>query len=154
MNKKAAIKSVMDLCEVITTDLNYELVEVEYLKESGSYYLRVYIDKPGGITLDDCQIMSINLSEKLDEDDPFNESYYLEVSSPGLDRPLKTDKDLKRNIGKEIEVKLYKALDNRKNYVGHLTDYNNVELTISSDDKNTIKIPRELISQIKLAIKF
>lgn len=154
MNKKAAIKSVMDLCEAIATDLNYELVEVEYLKESGSYYLRVYIDKPGGITLDDCQIMSINLSEKLDEDDPFNESYYLEVSSPGLDRPLKTDKDLKRNIGKEIEVKLYKALDNRKNYVGHLTDYNNVELTISSDDKNTIKIPRELISQIKLAIKF
>lgn len=154
MSKKAIIKSVKNDCEKIATDLNYELVDLEYVKESGNYYLRVYVDKPGGITLDDCQIMSKSLSEKLDENDPFPEAYYLEVSSPGLDRPLKTDKDLKRNIGKDIELKLYSALNNRKNYEGKLVDYNNMEVIIDSGNDDRIKIPKELISIIKLAIKF
>ncbi len=153
MSKKAVLKSVKDICEALAKDLGYELVDVEYVRESGSYYLRVYVDKAGGITLDDCQTMSMALSEKLDENDPFKEAYYLEVSSPGLDRPLKTDKDLKRNLGKDIEIKLYKAMDNRKNYEGKLIDYNNMEIIISSED-NTIKIPKEIISIIKLAIKF
>ncbi|NLC04692.1 MAG: ribosome maturation factor RimP [Tissierellia bacterium] len=154
MNKKAILKSVKDICQDLATNLNYELVDVEYVKESGSYYLRVYVDKPGGITLDDCQIMSMALSEKLDENDPFKEAYYLEVSSPGLDRPLKTDKDLKRNLGKDIEIKLYKALNDRKNYEGKLVEYNNEEIIISSGDENITKIPKEIISLIKLAIKF
>ncbi len=113
MSKKEVLKSVKNICESIATSLNYELVDVEYIKESGSYYLRIYIDKPGGITLDDCQIMSVAVSEKLDENDPIKEAYYLEVSSPGLDRPLKTDKDLKRNLGKDIEVKLYKTFNKK-----------------------------------------
>lgn len=154
MSKKELLKSVKDICESIGKDLNYELVEVEYVKESGSYFLRIYIDKPGGINLDDCQTMSVALSEKLDENDPFKEAYYLEVSSPGLDRPLKTDKDLKRNLGKDIEVNLYKALDNRKVYEGKLQDFNDMEIIILDEANNIYKIPKELISITKLAIKF
>lgn len=154
MNKKEVLKSVNGICEIIATDLNYELVEVDYVKESGSYFLRVYVDKPGGINLDDCQTMSMALSEKLDENDPFKEAYYLEVSSPGLDRPLKTDKDLKRNLGKDIEISLYKPLNNRKTYEGKLEDFNNMEIIILDEANNTYKIPKELISIIKLAIKF
>lgn len=154
MSKKELLKSVKDICESIGKDLNYELVEAEYVKESGSYFLRIYIDKPGGINLDDCQTMSVALSEKLDENDPFKEAYYLEVSSPGLDRPLKTDKDLKRNLGKDIEVNLYKALDNRKVYEGKLQDFNDMEIIILDEANNIYKIPKELISITKLAIKF
>lgn len=154
MSKKEVLKSVRNICESIATSLNYELVDVEYIKESGSYYLRIYIDKPGGITLDDCQIMSVAVSEKLDENDPIKEAYYLEVSSPGLDRPLKTDKDLKRNLGKDIELNLYKTFNNRKSYEGKLEDYNNEEVIILDEMNNKILIPKELISIIKIAIKF
>ena len=154
MSKKEVLKSVRYICESIATSLNYELVDVEYIKESGSYYLRIYIDKPGGITLDDCQIMSVAVSEKLDENDPIKEAYYLEVSSPGLDRPLKTDKDLKRNLGKDIELNLYKTFNNRKSYEGKLEDYNNEEVIILDEMNNKILIPKELISIIKIAIKF
>lgn len=154
MNKKDVLKSVRNICESIALDLNYELVDLEYVKESGSYFLRIYVDKPGGITLDDCQAMSMAVSEKLDENDPFKEAYYLEVSSPGLDRPLKTDKDLKRNLGKDIEIKLYKTFNDRKNYEGKLEDFNNGEIIILDEMNNNIKIPKELVSIIKLAIKF
>ena len=84
---------------------------MEYIKESGSYFLKVYVDKIGGITLDDCQKMSKELSRKLDDEDPISEEYYLEVSSPGLDRPLKTDKDLNRNLGRDVELKLYRPFE-------------------------------------------
>ena len=154
MNKKEVLKSVKNICETIALDLNYELVDVEYVKETGSYFLRIYVDKPGGINLDDCQAMSVAVSEKLDDNDPFKEAYYLEVSSPGLDRPLKTDKDLKRNLGKDIEISLYKPLNNRKAYEGKLEDFNNLEIIILDEANNTYKIPKELISIIKLAIKF
>lgn len=154
MSKKDVLKSVRNICESIATDLNYELVDLEYIKESGSYYLRIYVDKPGGITLDDCQTMSMAVSEKLDENDPFKEAYYLEVSSPGLDRPLKTDKDLKRNLGKDIEIKLYKTFNDRKNYEGKLEDFNNSEIIILDEMNNNIKIPKEIVSIIKLSIKF
>ena len=154
MNKKNVLKSVTNICESLAADLNYELVDVEYIKESGSYFLRIYVDKPGGINLDDCQTMSMAVSEKLDENDPFKEAYYLEVSSPGLDRPLKTDKDLKRNLGKDIEIKLYKTSNERKSYEGKLENYNNSEIIILDEMNNKIEIPKELISIIKLAIKF
>lgn len=154
MNKKEVLKSVKNICETIALDLNYELVDVEYVKETGSYFLRIYVDKQGGINLDDCQAMSMAISEKLDDNDPFKEAYYLEVSSPGLDRPLKTDKDLKRNLGKDIEISLYKPLNNRKAYEGKLEDFNNTEIIILDEANNTYKIPKELISIIKLAIKF
>ena len=154
MNKKEIINELIKICDPIATSFNYELVDIEYLKEYGSYYLRVYIDKPGGINLDDCQNMSEVISEKLDERDPINTAYFLEVSSPGLDRPLKTDKDLKRNIGKDIEIGLYTVFNDKKNYEGRLVDYNEKFIIIRDDDDIIINIPRDSVSVVKLALKF
>lgn len=141
------------ICERICEDLGYELVDVEYVKEKSDYYLRIFIHKPGGVSLDDCQIMSENLSNLLDEKDIIKNPYYLEVSSPGLDRPLKTDKDLERNIGKEVEVNLYKAINNQKKYEGELIAYDKESITIRTND-NELILERKDISVIRLTIKF
>src|SRR5699024_3551119 len=117
-----------------------------------NYFLRVYIDKIDGVSLDDCEKMSAKLGKELDEKDPIRDPYYLEVSSPGLDRPLKTDSDLKRNLNKDIEISLYRAFNNEKNYEGKLIDVNEKEILITDDDNN-ISITREYIANIKLAIK-
>ena len=154
MNKKEILSEVTVICDSIATNLKYELVDVEYIKELGSYYLRVYIDKPGGITLDDCQLMSETISEKLDEKDPITSAYFLEVSSPGLDRPLKTDKDFKRNIGKDIDLNLYSSFNDKKKYEGRLKEYNEKFISIIDENGNEIEIPREAVSVVKLALKF
>lgn len=153
MNKKELMKKLNAMCDELAQSLNYDLVDVEYVKEFSSYYLRVYIDKEGGITLDDCQNMSELLSERLDKEDPIETAYYLEVSSPGLDRPLKTDKDLKRNLGKDVEISLYKPLDNRKKYEGNLIDFTGEKIIIEVNEK-LIEIPKDAVSVIKLALKF
>ncbi len=154
MNKRTIVSTVRDISEPIAKDLGYELVDVEFLKEGSNYYLRIYIHKSNGINLDDCQNMSQILSSKLDEEDPISVSYYLEVSSPGLDRPLKTDKDLNRNLGENLEVKLYEALDGKKLIEGILKDFDKNEITITTEFNKIIKIPREVIALIKLAVKF
>ena len=141
------------MCDESARSLDYELVDVEYVKESGSYYLRVYIDKKAGITLDDCQSMSELLGEKLDKEDPIENAYYLEVSSPGLDRPLKNDRDLKRNLGKDIEISLYKPLENKKKFEGNLKFFTEDKIVIKIND-DEMEIPRDAISVIKLALKF
>lgn len=153
MSNNRVVNKTKNYAEEISENLDFELVDVEYLKEHGDFFLRIYIDKPGGINLDDCQKMSERLSEILDEEDFIKDSYYLEVSSPGLDRPLKTDKDLKRNLDRDIEVRLYKALDNKKALVGKLESFNDDEIHIVENEE-TIKIPREIISLIRPAIKF
>lgn len=154
LSRREIIKVARGICESAAEDLGYELVDVEYVKEYGNYFLRVYIYRPEGIDLNDCQNMSQIISDKLDEEDPIPDAYYLEVSSPGLDRPLKTDKDLKRNLNKDIEIKLYKGIDNKKVFEGKLFDFNNDEIIIINDEENKTSIPRELISLIRLAIKF
>lgn len=153
INKKGMLNIVSKISNTIAERLEYELVDLEYKKEMGSNFLRIYIDKPGGVTLDDCQKMSKELSDKLDEKDPIEEEYYLEVSSPGLDRPLKTDKDLKRNFGKDVELKLYRFFNDKKSYEGELKNYSKEAVFIEQKDE-IIEIPREYISIIKLCIKF
>lgn len=154
MSKKGAIATIESICNPLAEGLGYELVDVEFIKEDSAHFLRIYLDKPGGINLDDCQKMSELLSENLDEEDPITIPYYLEVSSPGLDRPLKTDKDLKRNIGKELEIKLYKSLEGKKTIEGDLEDYNDIEIIIRTEANKIISVPREIVSIIKLAVKF
>ena len=101
----------------------FELVDVEYVKEAGAWYLRAYIDKPGGFTVDDCEMVSRRLGDWLDQEDFIDESYILEVSSPGLGRPLKKEKDFKRSMGEQVEVRLYRALDGQKDFTGILSGY-------------------------------
>ncbi len=153
MNKREILKTIAKVSETIAEELGLELVDLEFVKEFGSNFLRIYIDKPGGISLDDCQEVSEKVSEFLDEKDPIKDHYYLEVSSPGLDRPLKNDKDLKRNMGEEIEISLYQNLDGKKKYDGHLIGFDDKNLEIDSNN-NKIVLPRELISLIKLKVNF
>lgn len=133
---------------------NFELVDVEYVKEGGNWYLRAYIDKDGGISVDDCELVSRALSDLLDENDFIPDAYILEVSSPGLGRQLKKDKDFARSIDKEVEIKLYKAIDKQKEIVGFLVAYDDDTLTIELEDESTINVSRSNIAIIRLAFDF
>lgn len=133
---------------------NFELVDVEYVKEGGNWYLRAYIDKDGGISVDDCELVSRALSDLLDEHDFIPDAYILEVSSPGLGRQLKKEKDFARSIDKEVEIKLYKAIDKQKEIVGFLVAYDDETVTIELEDENTINVSRSNIAIIRLAFDF
>ena len=141
------------LIEPIVEAKKFELVDVEFVKEGSDYYLRAYIDKEGGITIDDCELVSKAFEEKLDREDFIKEPYILEVSSPGLTRPLKKDKDYERSIGKEIEIKTYKAIGKEKSFTGVLKSYDKDTVTIDIDGKE-IGIERSNISLIRLSFTF
>ena len=133
---------------------NFELVDVEYVKEAGNWYLRVYVDKEGGIAVDDCEVVSRALSDKLDADDFIEDSYILEVSSPGLGRPLKKDKDFKRSLGEEVEIRTYRAIDRQKEFIGILVEYDADTVTIEYEDEATQTFNRSDIALIRLAFDF
>ena len=130
-------------------NLGYELYDVEYSKEGKDYYLRVFIDKPSGIDLNDCEKVSNIINPILDEADYINEMYFLEVSSPGVERTLRKDKHLELAIGKEIEIKLFKPFENKKDISGILKEFNNDTICLQIEDKE-IKVERKDISQMKL----
>ena len=132
----------------------FELVDVEYVKEAGNWYLRAYIDKEGGITVDDCEIISRALSDWLDKEDFIEDSYIMEVSSPGLGRPLKKDKDFERSMGDEVDVKLYKARNKQKEYTGILKAYDKDTVTIELEDGTDEIFTRAEIALIRLAFDF
>lgn len=132
----------------------FELVDVEYVKEAGSWYLRAYIDKEGGITVDDCEVISRILGDWLDKEDFIQESYILEVSSPGLGRPLKKDKDFQRSLGDEVEVKLYRPLNKSKDYSGILKAFDKDTVTIEMEDGQDLVLKRVEIALIRLALDF
>ena len=134
----------------------FELVDVEYVKEAGNWYLRGYIDKPGGITVNDCEAVSRRLSDILDEKDFIEDSYVLEVSSPGLGRPLKKEKDYKRNLGKEVEIRTYRMVDKKKEFTGLLDsyDYEAGTVTIELEDGTMKTFEKGDIALIRLAFDF
>ena len=132
----------------------FELVDVEFVKEAGTWFLRAYIDKPGGITIDDCELVSRALSDLLDEKDFIEETYILEVSSPGLGRPLKKEKDFKRSLGEQVEIKLYRAVDRQKDFTGTLTAYDENTVTIRYEDGTETSFERKDIALIRLAFDF
>ena len=142
-----------ELVTPIIEENNFELVDVEYVKEGGDFYLRVYADKEGGINIDDCVLISRALEARLDEEDKIKDAYILEVSSPGLTRPLKKEKDFKRSIGKLVEIKLYKQVNGTKEICGVLEAYDDNTVTIMNDDDDheEIILNRNDISMIRLA---
>ena len=133
---------------------HFELVDVEYVKEAGTWYLRAYIDKEGGIAVDDCEVISRQLGDWLDKEDFIDDSYILEVSSPGLGRPLKKEKDYVRSMGKEVEVRLYKAIDRQKEFTGILSAYDDKTVTLSMEDGSTQTFEKAGIALIRLAFDF
>ena len=132
----------------------FELVDVEYVKEAGMWYLRAYIDKPGGITVDDCADVSREFSDILDEKDYIDDTYIFEVSSPGLGRPLKKEKDFKRSLGEEVEIRTYRAIDRQKEFIGILVSYDEDTVTIEYEDEATQTFNRSDIALIRLAFDF
>lgn len=132
----------------------FELVDVEYVKEGGSWYLRAYIDKEGGITVDDCEIVSRAFSDRLDENDFIEDAYILEVSSPGLGRPLKKEKDYRRSMGKELEIRTYRAVDRCREFYGVLTAYDEDSVTIEEEDGTLRTFAKTDIALIRLAFDF
>ncbi len=153
-NKENYVIRTEKLLEPIMVDNNFELVDVEYVKEAGNWFLRVYIDKEGGITIDDCELVSRALSELLDEHDYIPDAYILEVSSPGLGRQLKKDKDFARSIGEDVEIKLYKALNKQKELFGILKNFDKDTVTIELEDESELTIERKDIAIIRLGIDF
>ena len=138
----------------IMEENNFELVDVEYVKEAGTWYLRAYIDKEGGFTVDDCEMVSRRLSDWLDKEDFIDDSYILEVSSPGLGRPLKKEKDYVRSMGREVEVRLYKAIDRQKEFTGTLSAYDHKTVTLTMEDGSEAVFEKADIALIRLALDF
>ncbi|MBO7514778.1 MAG: ribosome maturation factor RimP [Lachnospiraceae bacterium] len=161
-----------ELVAPVIAENHFVLVDVEYVKEAGTYYLRYYIDKEGGITIDDCETVSRYVSDKLDATDPIEDNYILEVSSPGLGRPLVKPKDFARNVGKEVEIKLYKPVpvddspvedtakpkkksaQKTKDFTGTLVSYDDETVTIALSETKERTFERKEIALIRQALDF
>lgn len=155
MSKKEEYeKKAESLIQPIVDQHGFELVDVEYVKEGGNWYLRAYIDKEGGIAVDDCEVVSRAFGDKLDELDFIEDSYILEVSSPGLGRPLKKEKDYARSMGKELEIRTYRAIDRQKEFYGVLSAYDENSVTITAEDGSEQTFEKADIALIRLAFDF
>ncbi|PKM85825.1 MAG: ribosome maturation factor RimP [Firmicutes bacterium HGW-Firmicutes-11] len=159
---KRVTELVTVMLEPFLKEQGYELYHLEFVKEQKDWYLRVFIEKsperdgdwPGNVGTDDCEIVSRYLAAKLDETDPIEQNYYLEVSSPGMDRPLLKEKDYARYRGAQVDVRLYESIGGKRNLFGKLSDYNSETITIELENGESITLPREKVSKVKLAIIF
>ncbi|AIC94797.1 MULTISPECIES: ribosome maturation factor RimP [Shouchella] len=154
---KIVSSKVEQLVLPIVDDLQLELVEVEYKKEGPNWFLRVYIDSDKGVDLDDCEKVSEKLSEQLDEADPIKEAYFLEVSSPGAERPLKKKADVEKAVGKGVYITTYEPLNGEKTFEGKLQAFEDNQLTVDTKVKTrtvTYTIPYDKIANIRLSILF
>lgn len=149
---------IEEIAKPIVEELKLELVDVEFVKEGRDWFLRVYVDTPeGNIDIDQCAQVSERLSEYLDEKDPISQNYYLEVSSPGAERPLKKDTDFEKAINQFVHIKTYEAIDGKKVFEGYLTSYTDEGATLDMKIKTRkvkISIPKEKIAMARLAIDF
>lgn len=156
MNKALYEKKAEALLLPITESRGYELVDVEFVKEGGTWYLRGYIDKPGGITVNDCEEVSRAFEAELDREDFISESYVLEVSSPGLGRPLKKEKDFVRNRGRDIEIHLFRPVGHEKSWEGVLKSWDGSSVTIETsagtDGTESVTFDRQNIALIREAV--
>ena len=142
------------LAEPIIAQAGCSLWDVEYVKEAGGWFLRVYIDKEGGVSIEDCEAVSRPLSDKLDELDPIEGSYTLEISSAGADRALKKPEHFRQFMGSEVEVRLYRPRDGRKEHVGILTAYDD-EGSVTLDAAGTpITFEKKELAQVRLYVRF
>ena len=138
----------------ITEEYDLEIYDVEYVKEGSDWYLRAYIDKEGGVTIEDCEKVSRAVSEVMDKEDFMPDAYILEVSSPGLGRALKKDKHLAKSIGAEVEIKTYKPIEKQKEFSGILKEYDEESITIGQEEGTNMKFARSDIALIRLALDF
>ena len=148
MKIDALINQIFELVKPIADELNYNIYHIEYVKENGEYYLRIYIEKDGGITLSDCEALSRRVSDVMDEKDPITEAYFLEVSSPGLNRTLFTEEHYNRFVGREVMVRFTKALDGKKNVKGILKEVNEDNIVVEAE--NLVTVPKDKIKSANI----
>ncbi|WP_017813717.1 MULTISPECIES: ribosome maturation factor RimP [Paenibacillus] len=145
--------TVEEMVQPFLEEHGFELVDVEYVKEGKNFFLRVFVDKEGGIDIDDCGRVSEYLSEKLDANDPIKDPYFLEVSSPGAERPLKKESDVLKAVGKDVFVTTYEPVDGSKEFEGRLLSFDNDDMLIEAGKKR-YTIPYEKVASARLAIIF
>ena len=148
MKVNALVEQIAEIVKPIAEELSYDIYHIEYVKESGEYYLRIYIEKDGGVSLNDCEALSRRVSDVLDEKDPITDAYFLEVSSPGLNRTLFTNEHYTRFIGNEVLVKLAKAVEGTKTIKGILKENNESSITVEGTEE--IIIPKDKIKSVNL----
>ncbi len=153
MQLKEIIKKVEDYVMPIIKENNYELVDIEFVKEGSNYYLRLYIDKEGGFSINDCEIVSRYLDKKLEEDDFIEKAYILEVSSPGIDRVLKKDSEYEKYKGRIVDIKLYKPINKVKEFQGELIGLIDNKIIIKEDEKE-FAFERKDVATCRLAVIF
>lgn len=153
MQTKDIIKKVEEYVMPIIEQNNYELVETEFVKEGANYYLRLYIDKEGGFSINDCETVSRYLEQKLEEDDFIDKAYILEVSSPGIDRVLKKDSEYIKYKGRIVDIKLYKPIDKVKEFQGELIGLIEDKIVINQDNKE-ISFDKKDVAICRLAVIF
>jgi ribosome maturation factor RimP len=145
------------LVQPILDDMKLNLVDIEYVKEGKNWFLRVYIDKEGGVDIEECGMVSERLSEKLDEVDPISHNYFLEVSSPGAERPLKKASDFEKAVGKYVHIKTFEPIDGEKVFEGKMLSFHGDELVIEiqvKTRKKEVTIPLEKVANARLAVSF
>jgi len=145
--------TVEEMVQPYLDEHGFELVDVEYVKEGSNWFLRVFVDKDGGIDIDDCGLISEYLSQKLDENDPIPTAYFLEVSSPGAERPLKKKEDVAKSVGKNVFVTVYEPINGLKEFEGKLESFDNEELVIQTVKKQHV-VPYAKVASARLAIIF
>ena len=148
MKVNALVEQIAEIVKPIAEELSYDIYHIEYVKESGEYYLRIYIEKDGGVSLNDCEALSRRVSDVLDEKDPITDAYFLEVSSPGLNRTLFTNEHYTRFIGSEVLVNLAKAIEGTKTIKGILKENNETSITVEGTEE--IIIPKDKIKSVNL----
>lgn len=153
MGKQNIVSRVEELVLPILESADFELVDVEYVKEGPNWYLRIFIDHPEGIDLDDCEFVSRKVEALLDEEDFIKESYILEVSSPGIERPLKYEKDFIRFAGEQIMVNTYKPINGRKTFKGLLQGLDGKDIIVKEDSEE-IRLPLSDVSHAHLVVDF
>ena len=148
MKNDALVNEIYEMVNPIAEELNYDIYHIEYVKENGEFYLRIYIEKDGGITLSDCEALSRRVSDLMDEKDPIKDPYFLEVSSPGLNRTLFTEEHYKRFIGREVMVKFTKSVDGKKNIKGILKEVNEENIVVEAD--SLVIVPKDKIKSTNI----
>ncbi|MCK6257048.1 ribosome maturation factor RimP [Fictibacillus sp. KIGAM418] len=156
MSKKIT-ETTEELVVPILDELNLELVDIEFVKEGKNWFLRVFIDNETGVDIEDCGTVSERLSEKLDASDPIEQAYFLEVSSPGVERPLKKPEDIAKAIGKNVHIKMYEQVDGVKEFEGKLLEFDGetIKLQVKVKTRNTeVELPYNKIASARLAVVF
>lgn len=147
------VSKITELAEAVLADVGFELVDVEYLVDRGRWVLRIYMDRPGGVTVDDCALVSREIGILVDVKDLIPQEYVLEVSSPGLNRPLKKEKDFEWAVGKKVRIRMKEAVGGRRNFTGYLARFRDATIYLAIDN-NEVELPFKRVEKANLIYEF